>query len=644
MFLAALAMLQASVTLESLNLTNVEQEWGEAQSRKSVEGNSLKIGGVTYPRGVGTHARSEMHVKLNGASLFHAEVGVDQEAGGRGSVEFEVWLDKRKVWASGVMRGNEAAKTVEVRTVGAKQLDLIVNNGGDTIDYDHADWANAYLVPGTARPFTMASAVKAEPSIPIAMGQPRGTMIHGPRVLGCTPGRPFLFRIPATGIRKTIIHSGMDMYDAPRFTIINSQLPPGVRLDGISGIISGSVKRAGTYRFTVMAGYGRASATRQYTMVAGAHKLTLTPPMGWNSWNVWGTSVDAAKVRAAADAFDKSGLANYGYQFINIDDAWEGSRDAQGFIQTNQKFGDMRRLADYVHGKGLKLGIYSSPGPKTCAGYEASYEHEMQDAQQYAKWGIDYLKYDWCSYGNIAKDRSLPELQKPYFTMRRALDSVDRDIVYSLCQYGMGDVFKWGKKVGGNLWRTTGDITDTWRSMSDIGFAHSEKAGGVSSGGWNDPDMLVVGRLGWGDHPRPTRLAPNEQITHISLWAMAAAPLIIGCDLTKLDAFTKALLTNHDVIEIDQDPLAVAATRVLRNGTSEIWTRPLWDGTIAVALFNRGSSKAAIKANWIDVGIHGRQPVRDVWQMRSLGTRDGSLSATVPAHGAMLFRVGRTKT
>ena len=227
----------------------------------------------------------------------------------------------------------------------------------------------------------------------------------------------------------------------------------------------------------------------------------------------------------------------------------------QGVIQTNEKFPDMKALADYVHSKGLKLGIYSSPGPKTCAGFAASYQNEEQDASTYASWGIDYLKYDWCSYGGIAKDGSLAELQKPYRVMRDALDECGRDIVYSFCQYGMGDVWKWGAEVGGNCWRTTGDINDSWGSMSGIGFGQDGHEKYASPGHWNDPDMLVVGKVGWGPNLHPTGLTPNEQMTHISLWCLLSSPLLIGCDLSDMDQFTLDLLTNDEVLDVNQDPL-----------------------------------------------------------------------------------------
>ncbi|MGH9882487.1 MAG: glycoside hydrolase family 27 protein, partial [Pyrinomonadaceae bacterium] len=250
--------------------------------------------------------------------------------------------------------------------------------------------------------------------------------------------------------------------------------------------------------------------------------LTKTPPMGWNSWNKFAGRVDDATVRAMADAMASNGMKEAGYVYVNIDDTWEGSRDAEGNIQTNKKFPDMKALADYVHGKGLKLGIYSSPGPNTCAGYEGSYGHEAQDARTFAAWGIDYLKYDWCGARAIYTDEEMPAI---YQKMGDALLASGRPIVYSLCQYGRLDVWKWGADVGGNLWRTTGDIRDTWDSMTRIGFSQNELAPWAKPGHWNDPDMLEIGNGG---------MSETEYQTHMSLWAMLAAPLLAGNDLRNM--------------------------------------------------------------------------------------------------------------
>ena len=618
------------IWVDGLDLNRIGPSWLRARAGKSVRNNPLSLSGVVYPHGIGSIAMSELTIDLKGEAIrFLSMVGVDDgRKNGVGSVNFEVWLDGKKVADSGIVRSGGPPKLMSVDLTGARHMTLFIDNAGDGGRDDDADWAGAAIIlaPGAkSQPETFKLPV--EPPPPIASGVSAEPAIHGPRVTGATPGRPFLFLIPATG-------------DGP-LTFAAKNLPAGLRLDKNTGIISGSLKQAGATAVTLTVRGPKGAAGRTLTIVGGSNKLALTPPMGWNSWNVWAQAVDAEKVRKAADAMVSTGLAAHGYQYINIDDTWEAKRDANGEIQTNEKFGDMKALSDYVHAKGLKLGIYSSPGPLTCARFEASYNHEEQDARTFAKWGLDYLKYDWCSYSQIAKDRSLPELKKPYHVMRAALDRVDRDIVYSLCQYGNGDVWTWGAEVGGNLWRTTGDITDTWISLSNIGFSESGHEKYAGPGHWNDPDMLVVGRVGWGPNIHPTRLTPNEQITHITLWALVSSPLLIGCDMSELDKFTVDVLSNDEVIDVNQDPLGKPAGRRMQDGRVEVWARPLWDGTLAVGLFNRGQQAAKVTARWSDLGLQGGQPVRDLWQQKDLGVFRDSFSATVPQHGAVLVKIGR---
>jgi alpha-galactosidase len=471
---------------------------------------------------------------------------------------------------------------------------------------------------------------KGVPEPPIAMASGTGPKpaIHHPRVTGTTPGRPFLFRVPATG-------DGPLAFEA-------KGLPSGLALDPKTGILTGSVPTAGTTVVDLTVRGPKGSATAKLRVVAGEHTLAQTPPLGWNSWNVWGLAVDEGKVKAAADAMVASGLAARGFTYVNIDDGWEKGRDASGEIVPNEKFPDMKRLADYVHSKGLKLGIYSSPGPKTCGGYEGSYRHEEQDARTYARWGIDYLKYDWCSYGEIVKgDSSLETLKKPYEVMRAALDAVDRDIVFSLCQYGMGKVWEWGGSVGGDLWRTTGDITDTWSSLSRIGFGQAELFPHAGPSAWNDPDMLVVGRVGWGPNVRPSRLSPNEQVTHVTLWAVLAAPMLVGSDLAALDGLTLDLLTNEEVLAVSQDPLGRQGRRIRADDAGrEVWARDLEDGSLAVALFNRGAEATRVEVGFRDLGLAGPQSVRDLWAKKDLGRFAEGWGAVVPRHGAVLVKVG----
>jgi len=355
--------------------------------------------------------------------------------------------------------------------------------------------------------------------------------------------------------------------------------------------------------------------------------LAKTPPMGWNSWNKFGHSVDDAAVRGVADAIATNGMKDAGYVYINIDDTWEGDRDAKGNITSNKKFPDMKALADYVHSKGLKIGIYSSPGPATCAGYEGSYGHELQDAKTYASWGIDYLKYDWCSALNLYTNE---EMQAVYQIMGDALRQAGRPIVFSLCQYGRNEVWKWGPEVGGNLWRTTGDISDRWNSMANIGFKQNDLALYAAPGHWNDPDMLEIGN---------GHMTDDEYRTHMSLWSMLAAPLLAGNDVRDMSQATKDILLNKEAIAIDQDTLGKQGTRLSQNGDQEIWVRELAGGAKAVALFNRGDKAAEMTVKWSDVGASAKPKVRDLWAHQDVNVEGGSYTATVPVHGVVLLRV-----
>jgi alpha-galactosidase len=369
--------------------------------------------------------------------------------------------------------------------------------------------------------------------------------------------------------------------------------------------------------------------------LAAAPSPATTPPMGWNSWNHFAARIDDATVRAQADAMVASGMRDAGYRYINIDDTWEGQRDAQGVIHPNAKFPDMKALADYLHSKGLKLGIYSSPGPKTCANYEGSQGHEVQDARTYAAWEIDYLKYDLCSLGpSMIAAGSLEAAQAielaAYDKMGKALAATGRPIVYSLCQYGFYQVWRWGGSVGGNLWRTTGDIEDKYPRMVQIGFGQAGLAKYAKPGNWNDPDMLEVGNGGMTD---------IEYRTHMSLWALLAAPLLAGNDLSHMTPETLSILTNRDVIAIDQDALGAQGDRVKAEGPLEIWAKPLAGGAKAVGLFNLSDLPANMHVDFADLGVSGSAKVRDAWAGKDLGPSLRDYKTMVPAHGVVLLRL-----
>jgi len=305
----------------------------------------------------------------------------------------------------------------------------------------------------------------------------------------------------------------------------------------------------------------------------------------------------------------------------------------------------MKAMTDYVHGKGLKAGIYISPGPTTCAGFEGSYQHEEKDARQFANWGFDLLKYDLCSYGKLIKDRkNLSELTKPYALMGSILKSLDRDVVYNLCQYGMGNVWEWGRDVGGNFWRTAGDVGSAkdgslWKSMTAYGFGQAGKEKWAGPGGWNDPDNVLIGRILWNRQLVPTPLTHDEQYTWVTLWSLMASPLVIGGDLPTMDDFTLSLLTNDEVIDVDQDVLGRQAAPVSRAGDLEVWSKDLADGSKAVGLFNRSDQDAEIAVRWADLGLSGKRVVRDLWRQKDRGTFDGEFRMQVNRHGAVLLSI-----
>ncbi|MGH8021982.1 MAG: putative Ig domain-containing protein [Limisphaerales bacterium] len=498
--------------------------------------------------------------------------------------------------------------------------------------------------------FSQAAGAPDDSAAILTPPPPATPRINGASIFGVRPGSPFLFTIPATGDRP--------------MTFSAEDLPRGLKLNSRTGRITGVLKKKGKFIVTLRAKNSLGSADEKFRIICG-DRIALTPPMGWNSWNCFAGTVSEEKVKHAADAMVRSGLINHGWTYINVDDFWQNHRDSKdpslrgpfrdkkGFIVPNSRFPSMKGLADYIHGLGLKAGLYSSPGPWTCGGCAASWRHEEQDAQTYAKWGFDYLKYDWCSYGDVASQDKYPvdrpgldpevvRAIRPYLHMGDCLRRQRRDILFSLCQYGMEHVWTWGESVNGNSWRTTGDIVDTWKRMSEIGFHQGQAAPYAGPGHWNDPDMLVVGSVGWG-HLHPTRLTPDEQYTHISLWCLLSAPLLIGCDLDNLDAFTLSLLTNDEVLALDQDALGKEATCVFQDGDLRVYEKELEDGGRAVGFFNLGPEpvKLAFK-NFAALGLAGTQHVRDLWRQKNLDdvdTATGALPLMIPSHGVLLYKL-----
>lgn len=469
--------------------------------------------------------------------------------------------------------------------------------------------------------------------------------LNGPKIYGARPGHPFLYRIPCTGDRPMLFSAG--------------NLPRSLKLDRKSGIISGDAPAApGEYAITLAASNARGKDTRLFKIVVGG-KIGLTPQMGWNDWYTYYDHITGQDVHHAASAMVASGMADYGYAFVDIDDCWArkpGStdpalggptRDAAGNILPNSRFPDMLALTSYIHSLGLKAGIYTSPGPRTCAGFEGAYQHEDADARQFAQWGFDLLKYDWCSYGKVAKGKALEDLEQPYQQMGGILKALNRDVVLNMCQYGRGDVWKWGREVGGNSWRTTDDVgvapNTSLPGFYNVGFATALLSQYAGPGGWNDPDYILIGTVGdarnFATPARLTSLTHEEQYSYMSMWSLMAAPLIFSGDMSKLDEFTLNVLCNSEVIDVDQDSLGKQGVIVRKSDEEFILKKPLDDESVAIGLFNLTNEPRLISVTWSQIGTQGEQRVRDVWRQHDLGSYAQDFSSQVPAHGVILVRL-----
>jgi len=478
---------------------------------------------------------------------------------------------------------------------------------------------------------------------------PATPRINGPSVFGVRPGSPFLYTIPVTGDRP--IAFGVDA------------LPAGLAVDNATGRITGQLATAGEYAVVLRAKNALGAAEKKFRIVVG-DKIALTPPLGWNSWNSWAGSVDQDKVLRSARALVSSGLANHGWTYVNIDDTWQGERGGpHQAILGNEKFPDMKKLCDEVHTLGLKIGIYSTPWVTSYAGFRGgssddqqgswkkieggyndykinhrlgAFTFEKNDAAQWADWGFDYLKYDW-----------FPNDVEHTKAMALALRATGRDIVFSLSNTApyanIAELSKWA-----NAWRTTGDIVDAWQpptsqpwqnSVSEIGFNQERWNAYGGPGHWNDPDMLVVGWVGWGPQLHPTRLNAAEQYSHISLWAMLSAPLLIGCDLERLDPLTSNLLSNDEVLAIDQDALGVSARRIATMGAIDVFQKPLEDGSVALAFFNRGDLPHSVSVQLDRLALGSRLALRDVWRQRNVGEFEKEFPVSVAPHDVQLYKV-----
>ncbi len=484
---------------------------------------------------------------------------------------------------------------------------------------------------------------------PPAPATPR---INGAKVFGARPGSKFLYRVPCTGERPM------------KFSA--SGLPKGLSIDPEKGLITGVVKKPGEYPVEITASNSKGTTTRLLTIKIG-DEVALTPPLGWSSWNCWGLLIDEGLVRETAASMVDNDLINYGWSYVNIDDGWQGLRGGKhNAIQPNpEKFTDMKKLADELHSEGMRLGIYSAPWVGSYAGFIGSYcdnpegryewtvrdslpslqeawparyynwrngKHSFvaNDVKQWEDWGIDYLKYDWT-----------PNQLYYVKEMIDALRSTDRDILFGMSNAAhWGDAPQWARYP--NCYRTTGDIRDTWGNMSRIGFQQQDKWAPFNvPGHWADADMMVIGVVGWDGELHHSRLTPDEQYTHVSLWTILASPMFLGCDMQQLDDFTLSLLRNNEIIEVHQDELGYQGFPFFKDNRSVVYAKPLVDGSMAVGLFNYGDTPLDMVISPSDFGIRGQQKIRDLWRQKDVWEKEAKekFTANVAPHGVVMIKI-----
>lgn len=640
-----------TVWMDDLSIRTFSEGIPAVLAKTSGSGEAIRMKGISYSRGVGVNATSVLSFLLNGnAAEFSAVVGVDDSGLKNVPYSFFVIGDRKILFESGEMKWGDAPRMVKVNLVGVKRLGLLVLvEQGLTKTY--SNWADAqFIMKNEQMPLNVPNTDERIILTPVAGKKPK---INSAAVFGARPGNPFLYTIAATGERPMTFFAG--------------NLPAGLRVDAKTGIITGKVLGKGAYTVTLKAKNSSGESVKQLRIKIG-DTIALTPPMGWNGWNSWARAIDQEKVIASADAMVKMGLANHGWTYINIDDAWQGQRGGKyNAIQPNEKFPSFKQMADYIHGQGLKLGVYSTPWISSYAGYPGGssnlehgffpdtvrdnkrafryigkYRFEKEDALQMAEWGVDYLKYDWRI--------EVPSAER----MSVALKNSGRDIFYSISNSApFSNVKDWVRLT--NSYRTGPDIRDSWLSLYVSAFTLDKWSPYAGPGHWNDPDMMILGNVTTGSPLHPTRLTPDEQYSHVSLFSLLAAPLLIGCPIEQLDAFTLNLLTNDEVIAVNQDALGRPARLVSEENGVQIWLKQLENKEYAIGLFNiDGYTKTPQSYfRWGDekpvsftldltkIGLKGKYNIRDVWRQKNLGEFQRTFNTRIRHHGVVMIKLSK---
>ena len=656
-FLIASATSQAQGTnqiwLDDLDIPAFSDGIPGVSTKASASGEPIQLGGVKYSRGLGISQIGLMVFQLDGnATQFSAIVGADDNANKATETHFYILGDRKILFESGAMKVGDVPKKVNINLVGVKRFGILVKTEASSQKF-YSDIANAqFTMLENKMPQPIANDGERYILTPAVAKTPR---INSPKIFGAKPGSPFLFTVVATG--EDPISYSVD------------HLPNGLTIDSKTGIITGVLNKKGTYLVTMKANNNFGAAQKQLTIKIG-DTISLTPPIGWNGWNSWARLIDREKVIASANAMVNMGLSKHGWTYINIDDGWQGYRTANNYaLQPNKKFPDFKGMIDEIHSKGLKLGLYSTPWITSYAGfgggssnfedgalpdsiinnkrsfrYTGKYRFEKQDAIQMAQWGVDYLKYDWrIELGSAER-------------MSEALKKSGRDIIYSLSNSAPFSQVKDWARIS-EAWRTGPDIRDSWLSLYVSAFTLDKWGPYGGPGHWNDPDMMILGNVTTGAKLHPTRLTPNEQYSHVSLFSLLAGPILIGCPIEQLDAFTLNLLSNDEVIEVNQDPLGKSARLVLEEQGVQVWLKQLEDGAYAVGIFNTADfgKTPASYFRWEDeqaanytldfnkLKLKGLFNVRNVWTQKEVAANVKSFKATVPHHGVVLLKLTPTK-